>query len=221
MRHTIWRTTCAMLIRLAAAAGLCGPPREVAPEFQSFAGQYVAAINSKDAVRLQALYDAPSRACIAAEDKDFYSATLEGLWREPIPAKYTVTVSAVDENNLKAIETFGRFSVTPARELHIDHQQGDDLRSVVLYLVKENGRWVADQPCPTPETIKNFHDNAAAREHYKALAGAIQEPLRGELIGLLRKHETGTAIDRYHETSGQDMRTSMLVVNALQSNLPQ
>lgn len=67
--------------------------------------------------------------------------------------------------------------------------------------------------------IKEYRDNAAANEaslaHYKALASEIREPLRSELVDLLRAHKTGTATDRYHEATGQDVKTSMYVMNAL------
>jgi hypothetical protein len=196
-------------------------PQSQAPEAdaKAFVTEYVAAYNAKDAARLQALYDSRSRACIAAEDKDFYEASLTAMWREPIPAKYTFTVSAVDENNLKAIETFGRFPQKPARELHIDYQQGDDLGSVVVYLVRESGRWRADQPCPSEQMVKQYRDEAPARKErearYRSLADSIQEPLRSRLIALLREHKTAEAIDRYKEASGQATQTAMFVINQL------
>lgn len=189
------------------------------PDVQEFVKQYVAAFNSKDLARLYALNYSKSAACITPASRDFYDGSLMSEMRNPIPANYTVTVSAVNENNLKALETFGRFLVHPARELHIDYQQGDDVGSVIVYLVKENGRWTDDFPCMSEESLKKFHDDAAENErltaHYKALATGIKEPLRSELVDLLRKHETGTAIDRYHAASGQDMKTSMYVINAL------
>jgi hypothetical protein len=220
MRFTFARMICTAFIGLALVPAADSQDGALSPALKNFVAQYVEAINAKDAARLRALYSFQSQACIATEDKDFYNATLEGLWQEPIPVNHTVTVSAVNETNFKAVETLGHFPAKPTRELHIDSQQGDDVRSVVLYIVMENGRWVADQPCPTAETIKEFHDNAAAREQYKVLAQSIREPLRSELTGLLRKHETASAVDRYHEVSGRDTRTSMLVVNALQSQIP-
>jgi hypothetical protein len=220
MRPTFARTICSISLALALATAGYSQTQELTPDLKTFAAEFVSGVNAKDASRLLALYGSQSRACIAAEDKEFYNATLQGLWQQPIPANYTVTVSAVNESNLKAIESFGNFPVHPTRELHIDNQQGDDLASIVLYLIRENGRWVADQLCPTAEMVKEFHDSDAAREHYKAVAQSIEDPLRSELIDLLRKHETGSAIDRYHQATGQDMKTSMLVVDALQNQLP-
>ena len=112
-------------------------------------------------------------------------------------------------------------AVKPSQELHIDYQQGDDLGGYVVYLIHENGRWFYDYPCATNAAIKEYRDNAAANEaslaHYKALASEIKQPLRSELLGLLRAHETATATDRYHQATGQDYKTSMYVINALKT----
>ena len=90
-----------------------------------------------------------------------------------------------------------------------------------MYLIHENGRWFYDSPCATGAAIKEYRDNAAANEallaHYKAVAQEIKEPLRSELLGLLRAHKTGTATDRYHEATKQDYKTSMYVMNALKA----
>jgi hypothetical protein len=141
---------------------------------------------------------------------------------EPIPPNYKFSVMPVKEGNLKALESMGqRWTVKPSQELHIDYQQGDDVGGYVVYLIHENGRWFYDYPCATDAAIKEYRDNAAANEaslaHYKALASEIKEPLRSELLDLIRAHKTGIATDRYHEATGQDYKTSMYVMNALKT----
>lgn len=117
------------------------------------------------------------------------------------------------------METFGHFPAKPLRELHIDYQQGDDVGSVELYLVRENGRWLLDQLCESQAGLKQFRDETPARKqreaHYKSIADGIKEPLRSQLIALLRSHETGEATERYMKASGQDGRTAMLVMDQL------
>lgn len=208
-----------MLVSLCAAGYARAQSQGAEAAVKVFVRSYVAAFNGKDANRLLGLYSSGSRACITAEDKAFYDASLAAMWQRPIPANYTFSVSAVNEKNLKVIESFGRFPQKPKRELHIDYQQGEDSGTVVQYLVRENGRWVADQPCPTQETLKRFREEAPARKkleaHYQMLAAAIREPLRGELMALLREHKTGEAIDRYKQASGKDYRTAMFVIHEL------
>lgn len=210
-RVSLWLVLAGLLAARAALAQSQLP----AAEAKAFVKEYVAAYNAKDAARLQGLYAPRSRACITPENKDYYETTQSLMWQTPIPSNYTFTLSAINEGNLKAVENFGRFLLKPERELHIDYQQGNDLGTVVLYMVDENGHWFADQPCASEATIKQFRDQAPERAHYKAVAGAIQEPLRSQLLALLREHETGAAVDRYMKATGQDGRTAILVMNQL------
>jgi hypothetical protein len=215
---------CVLVFACCVAAFACKSARAQnlsaqPPDIQAFVKQYVAAWNAKDLARLYALNYSKSGACITPATKDFYEGSLAMQMRDSIPANYKATVLAVDENNLKMIGSMGRFPVHPARELHIDYQQGEDSGSVIVYLVKENGRWTDDFPCASEQSMKEFRDdapeNAKLLAHYKAIADGIKEPLRSELLKMLRAHETGRANERYHEASGQDMKTSMLVINAL------
>jgi hypothetical protein len=210
---------------LCAAGSARGQSQVSQAEAKAFVTEYVAAFDSKDAGRLHALYDSRSRACLTGEGKDFYDTMQAFLWRNPIPEKYTFTVSALNDTNMKAVESFGQFALKPTRELHIDYQQGDDVGSIVIYLVRENGRWRADQPCASEQSLKQFRDNEPARKereaHFKSLADAIQEPVRSQLIALLRDHKTAQAIDRYKESSGQDGQTAMLVINQLAAQVRQ
>ena len=153
-RRSLWL----ILISLCAACYARAQTQVSQADAKAFVTQYVAAYNSKDAARLQGLYDSKSRACFTGEGKDFYDCALAAMWRDPIPAKYTFKVSALNEINMKAMESFGRFALKPTRELHIDYQQGDDLGSVIVYLVQENGRWRADQPCASEQSLKEFRD---------------------------------------------------------------
>jgi hypothetical protein len=128
---------------------------------------------------------------------------------------------SVNEGNLKALSSRAYFPVSPERELHIDYQypETNDGGQLVLWLVRQDGRWMGDFPCMTAQGVKNYRDNATAREHYKALAAAIKEPLRSQLLAMLRAHKTGEAETRYQQVYGGDMRTAMLVINALQDDV--
>ena len=192
-------------------------------DVKNFVTQYVAATNAKDTARLRSFLYPKSLACIMPENKDYYDAMASHIG-EPIPPNYKFSVMPVNEGNLKALEGMGqRWTVKPMQELHIDYQQGDDVGSYIVYLIHENGRWFQDFPCATDAAIKQYRDNAVANEaalaHYKALAADIKDPLRSELLGLLRAHETGRATDRYHEATGQDYKTSMYVMNELKTQV--
>ena len=194
----------------------------VPPDVKAFAAAYVAAYNSKDPGRVMALNVPEWRACITPANKDVYDELLRQLLRDPITPGYLLSLMPVNEGNLKALARQAYFPVKPERELHIDWQypNTNDGDQVVLYLAHQNGRWMTDSPCMTAMAIKDYRDAAVDREKYKAQAAAIKEPLRSELLAMVGKHQLGEAEQLYQKAAGCDMKTAMLVVNALAGNMP-
>jgi len=210
---------CLFLMSLSGAWCACAQSPTTQADVKVFVAQYIAAFNAKDAARINSLSHPKSLACITPENKSYYDDALAVRWRDPIPAGYTFKISPVNENNLKGIEQSVRFPVRPDQELQIDYQVGDDSGSIVIFVVRENGRLFEDSPCATDQSLKKYRDEAPARQelaaHNKALAAEIKEPLRSQLIALLREHKTGEATKRYKEASGQDYGTSIFVIDEL------
>jgi hypothetical protein len=212
---------CGLAISFAFASCLGAQDANVPPDAKTFAAEYVAAHNAKDEARLLAMNLPQSRACITPANKDVYDEIAHKDMRDSIPPNYILSLVPVNEGNLKALANDGYFLVKPERELHIDYQypNSNDGGLIILYLVRQNGRWTGDFPCMTERAIQDFRANAAARAHYSKIAAAIAEPLRSELLAMLRRHQSGEASERYQKATGSDMRTSMLVVSALQDQL--
>ena len=210
-----------MVLTFAVGAGLRaqGPP--VPADVKAFAAQYVAAYNGNDLARLEAFYLPQSRACITPKNKALYDELALLNRRDHVPPDYLLSISPVNERNLRALAANIHFLVKPERELHIDYQypNTNDGGQVVLWLVRQNGRWMSDFPCMTEHGLQDFRDNAAARAHYKTIAAAIKDPLRSELIEMLRAHKSGEASTRYQQATGGDMKNAMLVMNALQDRV--
>ena len=217
MKTAIAPVICAIAIAFAISLDAPAQNAGVPADVKGFAAQYVAAYNSKDVARLESVYLPESRACITPANKDVYDWTARMGMRDSVPPQYLLSLTPVNEGNLKALASRMYFKVKPERELHIDYQypNTNDGGQLILWLVRRNGRWTADFPCMTPQGLKDFRDNAAARKHYEVIAAAIKEPLRKELLAMLRRHQSGEAAERYQKATGSDMRTSMLVVNAL------
>jgi hypothetical protein len=224
MKYSARRPVCCFLLTIAFAWCANAQNQAVPDDVRAFAARYVAAINAKDAARILAMYDSKALACITPQTKDFYDAVMPVHASNHVPAGYTISLLPVNENNLQALlADFEPLPVKPLNELHIDYQQGEENGSVIIYLARENGRWVGDFPCAKKIALKQYRDEAPERKelfaHYKALADGIQQPLRDQLIAMLRDHKRSSALTRYHEASGQDYKTSVHVINDLVEQL--
>jgi hypothetical protein len=223
MKYSARRPVCGLLLTIAFAWCANAQNQAVPDDVRALAARYVAAINAKDAAQILAMYSSKSLACITPQTKDFYDEVMPVHSRDHVPAGYTISMLPVNEDNLKALADYETFPVKPLNELHIDYQQGEESGTVVIWLARENGRWVGDFPCATETALKRYRDEAPQRKeleaHYKALADGIQQPLRGELIAMLRDHKRSSAITRYHEASGKDYKTSIYVINDLEQHL--
>ena len=217
MRPSSFQEICVVALSFMVALNGRTQDTSVPPDVKAFATQYVAAFNAKDKARIESLDLPQSRACITPANKDVYDALLSLRMRDSVPPGYKLSLMPANEGNLKALESEAYFLVKPERELHIDYwyPETNDGGGHVLWLVHQNGRWMADFPCMTAHAIKRYRDDDATREHYKALAAAIKEPLRSQLLAMLRVHKTEEAETRYQQVFGGDMRTAMLVINAL------
>lgn len=221
MKSAIPPVICAIAVTLAAPFSLRAQNENIPPEIKAYAAQYVAAFNSRDESRLLSMSSAQSRGCITPANKDVYSEIARTDMRDSIPPKYILTFLPVNESNLKALASDEYFLVKPERELHIDYQypNSNDGGLLILYLARQNGRWIGDFPCMTDHAIKDFRDNAPLRAHYRKLASGIKEPLRSELLAMLRKHQLGEAETRYRKATGCDMKTAVLVMDALKGQI--
>ncbi|MGC2636402.1 MAG: hypothetical protein WA294_04440 [Acidobacteriaceae bacterium] len=235
MKAEVWQGMCILALALASACASSQSSTmsqaeikrlegytHVPADVKAFAADYVAAWNAKDEGRLAGLMAPQSRACITAETRPVYDQIARTEMRDEVAPGYLLSLMPVNEGNLRAMGQEGYFLVKPERELHIDYSypNTNDGGQLVLYLVHEDGRWMSDFPCMTAAGIRDFKDAAADRERYKAMAAAIKEPLRSELAGMLSKHQTGEAEERYKAATGCDMKTAVLVINALDGRMP-
>ena len=221
MRSRFLPTFATLALICAVSLSAHAQQTTVPPDVKAFAAQYVAALDARNKAKLESLNVPESLACITPANRDVYDFLWSMQIRDSIPPKYILTLLPVNENNLNAMANVETFPVRPERELHIDYQYPgtNDGGQLLLWLVRQNGRWMGDFPCMTDEGLKEFRDNATAREHYKSMAADIKDPLRSELLTMLRQHKSGEASTRYQQATGSDMRTAMLVVNALQDEV--
>lgn len=212
---------CIFAVAFAPCLSVRAQDLPIPPDVRAFAAEYVAAFNAKDPARVQALNLPEARACITSANKDVYDELMSSYMRDSIAANYRLTLLPVNEGNLKALAQEASFPVHPDRELHIDYEYPHtrDGGQVILWLVRRDGRWMMEFPCMTAQGLASYRDSAADRQQYVTLAAAIQEPLRSQLITMIRAYQLGEASERYKQATGCDTRTAMLVINALRDQV--
>jgi hypothetical protein len=195
------------------------PAQGVQEDVRDFVSRYVAALNAKDIVRMNALLHPQSRACITLASKDYYDDAMAAQIRDPLPADYRVRAVAARDHEMEGLEPFARFPVAPTLRVEIHYDQGEEHGIVLIYLLQQNGQWFWVDVCATDAGLAQFRAEAPDRQaraaRIAALIADIREPLRNELMVLIRDHKTVTAATRYREASGQDAETGMWVVHEL------
>ncbi len=219
MKSTLCATIAAILAGLFLSACSHTKAQGIQGDVNNFVVQYVSAFNAKDTARLNSLLHPKSLACITLASRQYYDDALAVQLRDPIPAKYSFKLLSIEDKQIQTLASYAQFPVRPSQQLQIEYEQGEDHGAVLVWLVRENGRWFQDDPCVTEQTLKEYRDDEPARKQRiakdKALVAAIAEPLRSELLALLREHKTMTATKRYQDASGQDYETCMFVIYEL------
>jgi hypothetical protein len=179
-----------------------------------FVKQYVAAINARDVAAYRSLASSSSLACITAESSDYYDRAFQVNLRHPISADYKFTAKEVGKDDKLGFEGYAVFPVRPTQQVQIDYTQGmENSGTLIFWLIHDNTGWSEVFPCATPATLQKFKADLpeikASEEKTKALVAGLKEPLRGELIALLKQGKSSTAATRYAESTGQDHETGM------------
>jgi hypothetical protein len=186
--------------------------------------QYVAAINARDLAAYRSLASYKSLACVNAQSHDFYDRMFHVDLRHPIPADYKFTAKVVGKDDDLGFAGYAVFPARPTQQVQIDYTQGvENSGSVMFWLIQDRGGWSQVFPCATGETLEKFKaklpEIKANEEKTKALVAGLTEPLRNELIALLKQGKSSTAASRYAQSTGHDHETGMFVVEELEYQL--
>jgi len=112
------------------------------------------------------------------------------------------------------------YPVRPSHQVQIDFDTGpSSSTTVVLLVVYDAGSWREVLPCPRPDTIAKMRaakeESAKQDERAQQLAAKLSDPLRVELMDLLRKGRRVDAMKRYAAASGEDLAMAKRVVELL------
>ncbi|MGD0722272.1 MAG: hypothetical protein ABR970_14635 [Roseiarcus sp.] len=199
----------AALAALAVGAAAAGARAEDASTPEAFASRFVAAIDSRDRGRIEALLDTRSLACLSGENAALLDENFENWTRAPIPPRYRARFDPLGPDATLVLDAFmpGRFDypVRPTRRMQIDFDESDShVQSLIAELGLEAGAWKVVLPCPKPGTmawIRTMREEGAARAAGQAatvdaLIAGMSAGYRDELTAIAKG---GRWIDAVHK----------------------
>jgi hypothetical protein len=214
-----------LLLAFAASCSSSGAGHINRPTtIDEFVKSYVASMNARDLAANRALWHSKSLACITPDSSVFYDRAFKISSRHGIPADYKFTAKPIGPDEKLAFEGYAIYPVRPAEEVQINYTRGlENSGSVVLWLAQEGKGWAEVFPCVSPEILQKFKkdlpDIKAHEEKIKALVDSLEDPLRSELLALLKEGKSSTAAARYAEAAKQDRATAMYVIEEVEYRL--
>lgn len=199
------------------------PTSDFTPAQRAFADAYLAAATGRDIERYKALLHPRTRACMSAANADYFDAIFKRRVNNvPMSPKTSVETLPDTVPFLQMFEAQGyRMPVRPTHAFHIDiATTGSKLYGISAFSALEKGVWYEVIPCPTAEALEAMKKGKARSDSVKAraktLAAELRDPLRSEILGLVKKDETIKAMKRYAEVAKVDITTAKLVVDELE-----
>lgn len=199
------------------------PTTDLTPSQRTFAEAYVTAVTGSDIERYKRLLHPATRACMNKGNADFFKtifdrrtgqvATNPRLSVETLPEKFDM----IDAMNARG----WIYSVRPTHAFHIDLVSTGPKQSMIVVLgAFDKGAWYEVLPCPSPKALDDMRQamqrNAAEMTKARELATSMRDPLRAELLALLKQDKPVSAAKRYAEAAHVDLTLASRVVDALE-----
>jgi hypothetical protein len=224
---------CAMVTSTAPSAtaqttmrmqfGDVPPTEDLTPSQRTFATAYVHALTGRDSRQYRRLVHPASLACWRKDNEEIFEdvfARHQGLVvREP-----RITVESLPPT-LKLFDFMAKqgldYPVRPTHAFYVDLSTATDGRMLAAFSVFLDRSWYEVLPCPTAaaaaqyraKKVRDAADEAKARE----LAASMHDPLRAELLALLKEGKSVSAMKKYAEVTGVDLAMARRVVKAMES----
>jgi hypothetical protein len=222
MRASLGSVTAAAWLCAAAILGIAHAADISAPQ-RMLVERYVAAITSHDAAALKALYHPATRACMNADNADFFEFLFGNDLRFEGDLKEGYKLTGFDTADPSIVEgnAMGGMipqPVAPTHQFQID-TAGTRVVTIVRMAAEQDGAWFIVAGCPTEQGLAMFRERrgqgaqqlARARE----LASKLDEPLLSDIKDLLAQNRRIDAIKRYQDAAKVDLTTATRVIDVL------
>ena len=212
----------AVLLGVAAIPGLAHAQDIGAPQ-RMLVERYVAAITAHDAAALKALYHPATRACMNAENADFFEFLFSSDLRFESDLKEGYKLTGFDTADPSIVEgnAMGGMlpqPVAPTNQFQID-TMGTRVVTIVHLAAEKDGTWFIIAGCPTEKGLAMFRERrgqgAQQQAQTRDLVSKLGEPLLSEIKELLAQNRRIDAIKRYQDAAKVDLTTAAGVIDAL------
>jgi hypothetical protein len=190
---------------------------------RTFAEAYLAAVTGPNIEHYKRLLHPTTRACMNKGTVDYFNvifkrrtgqvATNPRLSVEKLPEKFEM---------FDAMQAHGwTYAARPTHAFHIDLvATGPKQSMIVAFAGLDNGVWYEVLPCPSKKALDEMRQAQAKDEaewaKARGLAASLRDPLRAELLTLIKHDRPVSAAKKYSEAAHVDLTLATRVVDVLE-----
>jgi hypothetical protein len=194
------------------------------PAERTFAESYLTAVTGPDIERYKVLLHPATRACMGNKDNaEFFSA----LFKDRVNRTTVSPKLAVEDlaPGFPMFDLLGKqgyiYPVRPTRAFDIELEaSGKRSVTIMAFSIFESGHWYEVLPCPTAKVLADMKENKKKDEIENAkardLAAKLKDPLRAEMLALIKQGLTIHAGKRYADSMHVDLTTGYRVAKILE-----
>jgi hypothetical protein len=190
---------------------------------RTFAESYLAAVTGSDIERYKALLHPATRACMNKDNAGYFNTIFDRrvgkdtinpvLSVEKLPEKFAM----LDVMNARG----WRYDVRPTHAFHIDLvSTGPKQSALAVFSALDAGVWYEVLPCPNGKALIDMRQaklrDEAEWAKARKLAASLRDPLRGEVLALLKQDRPVTAAKRYSVDAHVDLTLASRVIDVLE-----
>lgn len=205
-------------------AGAASSDPDMTPAQRTFAQAYLAAITSPDIERYKRLLHPRTRACMTAANAEFFNTIFARRVGRFARNPHLSVRKLKDTGMINAAKSNGlAYPDRPSHAFEINLvSSGSKQSAIIAYAVRDNGIWYEILPCPSAKSLEVMKeaklravaDSIKARE----AADTLQDPLRGEIVTLLKDEGAISASQRYSSVAQIDLAMARRIVKALEQD---
>ena len=194
---------------------------------REFINKFVEISNSGDIEQLKTIINKESLKCIDNDNQNFFEERFLKVVNYNIPDEYKILflegIRELPEGEKDEVAKFLYNPIEPTHALMFAYKKNATGKFVYRELIKDEDGFSLLYACPTDNGLARFNEVLEGRK--KAFARAdklfteLKDPLRGELIALLKKGDKISAVKKYVLDAKENTAYAITVINLLEEEV--